>query len=81
MTSAVTVTITRDKQYKTALRSERYEWKWIYSWTASDGSHIVPAGDRMVNIGAYGPGLGDLRDMLRRKYGKHLRITESWKGE
>lgn len=80
-TDLVTVTITRDKQYKTALRAERYEWKWTYSWTASDGSHLVPSGDRMVNIGSYGTHLASLHDMLRRKYGKRMRIVEAWKAE
>jgi hypothetical protein len=77
----VTVTITRDKQYKTAVRNSRFQWKWIYSWTADDDSHMVQSPDgRMVNIGGYGSNLGSLKDMLKRKYtGRHLTIVEAWK--
>lgn len=74
-----TVTITRAKQYKTAMRNERYAWKWTYTWTADDGSDWVTSADgRRVNIGAYGPGLSELRSMLRRNYAD-LTIIEAWK--
>jgi beta-galactosidase GanA len=80
-THAVTVTVTRAKLYKTALRNNLHSWEWTYSWTADDDSHMVQSGDRMVNVGSYGRHLGSLRDMLKRKYGKRLTLVEAWKTE
>lgn len=58
---------------------------WIYdyttpvdvTWTGSDGS--VRPGPRAGGWIEYGTGLGALRDMLRRKHGRGVRITETWK--
>lgn len=72
------ITITRAKQYKTAVRNSRHDWKWTYSWVADDDSHMQKLSDgRTVNVGSYGSDLGSLIDMLRRKF-PQATITRSW---
>ena len=82
----VTVTISRTKQYPVPGRLAVVAWKWYYTWTADDGSHMKPATfpdgtSRIVNIGSYGNGLTDLRAMLKARYakmGKRVKIVQSW---
>ncbi len=40
------------------------------------GGRPGPRAGQYVN---YGSGLADLRDMLRRKYGRNVKLTETWK--
>lgn len=73
-----TVTITRAKQYPVVARPGP-AWRWIYQWTADDGTHVITMPDgRIAYAGSYGPGLGSLVDMLRRKYGRQVVIVKAW---
>jgi hypothetical protein len=82
---AVTVTITRARLNRHRVAPGERVIRYTYSWTASDGSHIIdytcPDGTVRtgVNTGSYGTSLGSLVDMLRRKYrGRRLTIVRSW---
>lgn len=72
------VTITRAKQYPVVARPGP-AWRWTYSWTADNDGHLVTMPDgRVANGGSYGPGLGSLVDMLRRKFGRDVTIVKAW---
>lgn len=55
----------------------------MYSYTSPERRELT-RGDRtpcVIEKGqtvAYGTGLGDLRSMLLRRYGRQLQITEAW---
>jgi hypothetical protein len=62
----------------------RYD-SWVYSYTTpadidwADSSGTTRPGPRAGQYVEYGKGLAGLRDVLRRKYGRDVRITEEWK--
>ena len=79
-------TITRARLNRHRVAPGERVIRYTYSWTASDGSHLVdytcPDGTVRtgVNIGSYGTHLASLRDMLRRKYrGQPVRFVDAWK--
>jgi hypothetical protein len=79
----VQATITRARQYPVVARPGP-AWHWLYSYAVSidrgglrfDGTPWAIAAGVPVD---YGTGLVDLRDMLKRKYGRNVKITETWK--
>lgn len=61
------VVVTRAKQYPTPGRAYRFAWKWTYDYRVASGP-----------VCQYGPGLTDLRAMLRRQFGREAEIVETW---
>ncbi|PPS89590.1 hypothetical protein [Streptomyces sp. MH60] len=61
------VLITRHKLYPEVARRGP-AWRWTYDYAVNGAAAI-----------GYGTGLESLRDMLRSKYGRRVRIVEGWK--
>ncbi|MFJ4902943.1 DUF6011 domain-containing protein [Streptomyces sp. NPDC088727] len=61
------VVLTRSKLYPEIARPGP-AWRWSYNYTVNGGPNCQ-----------YGTGLTSLRDMLRRKFGRTVRIVEEWK--
>jgi hypothetical protein len=61
------VLITRSRLYPEVARPGP-AWRWTYEYAVNGAPAI-----------GYGTGLASLRDMLRRKYGRRVRIVEGWK--
>ena len=62
-----TITVTRAKLYAPPGRAARFAWKWSYDYRVGDGPNCQ-----------YGPGLADLRAMLRERF-PGATIVEAWK--
>lgn len=62
-----TIVIERWKLTPSPVRSYRVDWKWTYTYRVDGGPECQ-----------YGPGLGDLRSMLKRKF-PGASIVETWK--
>lgn len=61
---------------------------WLYSYTTpTDVEYVIPSvsttrqGPRAGDWIVYGHGLEDLRDVLKRKFGRDVKLVETWKGE
>jgi hypothetical protein len=84
MSSPVTIKIKRERVIGAGNHLLR---SWLYSYTTPvDVEWVIPAsaprlGPRAGDWITYGHGLESLRDMLRRKYGRDVKITETWKEE
>jgi hypothetical protein len=63
-----TVTVTRAKLTRPGRSYGRVGWVWTYDYRV-DGGPVCQCG----------PGLADLRAMLRRRYGRDVTIEETWK--
>lgn len=62
-----TIVIERFKLLPSPVRSYVHAWKWTYNYRVDGGPECQ-----------YGPGLTELRSMLKRKF-PGARIVESWK--
>src|SRR5438105_1586708 len=67
--STTTITITRAKLYPQRGQPSRFAWKWSYDYRVDDGPTCQ-----------YGPGLADLRAMLREHF-PGANIVEAWGAE
>jgi hypothetical protein len=82
--SPVQIKVKRERQYPVVARPGP-AWHWLYSyttpeditWNFPDGTSRP--GPRAGEWISFGTRLVDLRDVLRRKYGRHVQITETWK--
>jgi hypothetical protein len=61
---------------------------WLYSYTTPvDVEYVIPSvsstrqGPRAGDWITYGHGLEDLRYVLRRKFGRDVKIVETWEGK
>jgi hypothetical protein len=66
---ATRVVLTRSQLYPEVARPGP-AWQWCYAYAVNGAPAIT-----------YGTGLASLRDMLRRKFGRDVRIVESWKAQ
>lgn len=64
----MTITIIRAKQYATAGRATRFEWRWTYDYRIDDGPTCQ-----------YGTSLASLRDLIRQRW-PGAQVIDSWKG-
>lgn len=62
-----TIVIERFKLLPSPVRAYVYAWKWTYNYRVNNGPECQ-----------YGPGLVDLRSMLKRKF-PGAQIVETWK--
>jgi hypothetical protein len=75
MSTVATITITRTKLYPSRPRAG-YAWNWLYEATGPD---TIKVGDRTLPRKFDNRSLVELRRVLRRVYGRDLRIVEPWK--
>ncbi len=76
----VEITIKRDRTYPVVARPGP-AWQWLYSYTTPvdvtwEDDRPGPRAGEFIE---YGTHLASLRDRLRWKYGRNVRITETWK--
>jgi hypothetical protein len=75
---AAAITVRREKLFNGT--GARVPFSWSYEYTTPEpvtwpAGRTIPAGTFM----AYGKNIASLRSMLRRKYGRDVVITETWR--